>query len=85
MLTDSRQFATHSEGLYVRRPTQELVYSNAESLPPAVYYWKLPAKYLGDKVTAYGGELSYSFLFRPGLDTSTNIHPDVEIAVSSKL
>uniref|UniRef100_A0A7E4VZA7 Basement membrane proteoglycan n=1 Tax=Panagrellus redivivus TaxID=6233 RepID=A0A7E4VZA7_PANRE len=26
-------------------------------------YWKLPAKFLGDKVTSYGGKLSYTFKY----------------------
>uniref|UniRef100_A0A0K0DMB0 Basement membrane proteoglycan n=1 Tax=Angiostrongylus cantonensis TaxID=6313 RepID=A0A0K0DMB0_ANGCA len=42
-----------------------------------VLYWKLPAKFLGNKVTAYGGTLKYTFRFsgigRPNQD------PDVII------
>ena len=84
-LTDSMLFDTYSDNLRVDRLSQQLVYRNAESLPPSVYYWKLPAKYLGDKVTAYGGSLSYSSLYEPGVDTSTNAYPDVEISVSVRM
>ncbi|KHJ87986.1 laminin B [Oesophagostomum dentatum] len=40
-------------------------------------YWKLPAKFLGNKVTAYGGTLKYVFRFSG--EGRTNQEPDVII------
>uniref|UniRef100_A0A0N5BQ59 Basement membrane proteoglycan n=1 Tax=Strongyloides papillosus TaxID=174720 RepID=A0A0N5BQ59_STREA len=40
-------------------------------------YWKLPQKFLGDKVTSYGGSLRYSFKFN--CRGSPNMDPDVII------
>ncbi|RCN43074.1 laminin B [Ancylostoma caninum] len=40
-------------------------------------YWKLPAKFLGNKVTAYGGTLKYTFRFSG--EGRTNQEPDVII------
>ena len=80
-LTDSMMFSTHTSGLDVNSRTRELVYRNANSLPPSVYYWKLP----GNKVTSYGGSLRFTTLFRPGFDTSTNSYPDVVISVSTRI
>ncbi|KAL1116701.1 hypothetical protein AAG570_005173 [Ranatra chinensis] len=48
---------------------------------PKVYYWLLPARFLGDKVTSYGGNLVYSFRFvpTPGGQSSKNTAADVVI------
>ena len=46
-----------------------------------MYYWKLPAKYLGNKLTAYGGYLEYTSSYRPGLDSITNGDPEVLMSV----
>lgn len=46
-------------------------------------YWKLPAKFLGNKVTAYGGTLKYTFRFSG--EGRTNQEPDVIIRVGGYL
>ncbi|XP_060115564.1 basement membrane-specific heparan sulfate proteoglycan core protein [Heteronotia binoei] len=38
----------------------ELVFSSFHALPREVYYWVLPQRFKGDKVTSYGGELRYT-------------------------
>jgi len=30
-----------------------------------VYYWSLPTRFLGDKISAYGGNLNYSISYKP--------------------
>ena len=80
-LTDSRQFESHTDNLYVDPRLQKLVFTQFERLQPAVYYWKLPAKYLGNKLTAYGGYLEYTSSYRPGLDSVTNGDPEVLMSV----
>ncbi|XP_054857961.1 basement membrane-specific heparan sulfate proteoglycan core protein isoform X3 [Eublepharis macularius] len=40
----------------------ELTFSAFHSLPRDVYYWVLPERFKGDKVTSYGGELHYTIL-----------------------
>uniref|UniRef100_A0A8C5CHM1 Heparan sulfate proteoglycan 2 n=1 Tax=Gadus morhua TaxID=8049 RepID=A0A8C5CHM1_GADMO len=43
----------------------QVVFSSFASLPIDTYYWVLPQSFLGDKVTAYGGELSYTVRYEP--------------------
>lgn len=48
-----------------------------------VHYWKLPSKYIGNKVTSYGGHLNYTvrYIPQPGGRSSPNNAPDVDIRV----
>ena len=49
-----------------------------------VHYWKLPSKFLGDKVTSYGGRLNYTVRYVPLPSTgrtSSDKLPDVELRV----
>ncbi|KYO29223.1 basement membrane-specific heparan sulfate proteoglycan core protein isoform B [Alligator mississippiensis] len=50
---------TVSEGLRFSGPS-ELAFSDFHALPRDVYYWVLPERFKGDKVTSYGGELRYT-------------------------
>ena len=81
-LTDDRKFASHIEHLNVDLRTRALTYSDFARLQPSVYYWKLPAKYLGNKLSSYGGYFSYDTSYRPGLDSIPNNDPEVRISVS---
>ncbi|XP_074831677.1 basement membrane-specific heparan sulfate proteoglycan core protein isoform X3 [Carettochelys insculpta] len=48
-----------SEGIH--SPSHaELAFSAFHALPRDVYYWVLPDRFKGDKVTSYGGELHYT-------------------------
>ncbi|XP_041062394.1 basement membrane-specific heparan sulfate proteoglycan core protein isoform X1 [Carcharodon carcharias] len=38
----------------------ELVFANFDTIPRDIYYWVLPNRFKGDKVTSYGGELHYT-------------------------
>lgn len=60
---------------------REIVYSDFSRRRPDVYYWSLPSRYLGDKVTAYGGNLKYTLRYipAPGGLRSRNTAPDVEL------
>ena len=64
---------------------QEIVYRGFRSQDSDVLYWSLPKKFLGNKVTAYGGKLRFTLKFRAGPDDSpVNMNnPVVEIGVSS--
>lgn len=46
-----------------------------------VYYWQLPPRFLGDKITSYGGSLSFTLRHVPvpGGQSSKNSAPDVEL------
>lgn len=46
-----------------------------------MYYWKLPPRFLGDKITSYGGSLSYVLRHVPvpGGQSSRNSAPDIEL------
>ncbi|KAL6119478.1 hspg2 [Pungitius sinensis] len=54
---------TVSEGIS-QRGSSEVVYRTSPFSPKDIYYWVLPESFLGDKVTAYGGELRYTVLFQ---------------------
>ncbi|KAE9418269.1 hypothetical protein Angca_005905, partial [Angiostrongylus cantonensis] len=62
---------------YLSGQAIEKIYDDDLQAIGQVLYWKLPAKFLGNKVTAYGGTLKYTFRFsgigRPNQD------PDVII------
>ncbi|KAG7271027.1 hypothetical protein CRUP_015235 [Coryphaenoides rupestris] len=45
--------------------SSQVVYRSFATLPSDTYYWVLPESFLGDKVTAYGGELSYTVRYEP--------------------
>lgn len=47
----------------------------------AVYFWRLPSRFAGNKITAYGGFLNYTLRFNPtpGGGLSRNNAPDVVI------
>ncbi|XP_039962558.1 basement membrane-specific heparan sulfate proteoglycan core protein isoform X4 [Bactrocera tryoni] len=53
-----------------------------QQLSPDPLYWSLPAPFLGDKITAYGGKLSYNLSYNPlpGGLMSRNTAPDVVIS-----
>ncbi|KAK4879912.1 hypothetical protein RN001_008058 [Aquatica leii] len=69
------------DGIRLDQNTSEIVYSSFNSQNQDVLYWSLPSRYLGDKVTAYGGHLSYSLRYvpTPGGQSSRNTAPDVEL------
>ncbi|XP_042333788.1 LOW QUALITY PROTEIN: basement membrane-specific heparan sulfate proteoglycan core protein [Sceloporus undulatus] len=50
---------TSSEGIRFTGPS-EFAFSSFHTLPRDVYFWVLPERFRGDKVTSYGGELRYT-------------------------
>lgn len=60
---------------------REIVFYDFTPTSQDVYYWSLPAKFLGDKVASYGGNLSYTVRHVPvpGGQSSKNNAVDVEI------
>ncbi|XP_055305941.1 basement membrane-specific heparan sulfate proteoglycan core protein-like isoform X2 [Sitodiplosis mosellana] len=48
---------------------------------PDVYFWRLPSRFVGNKITSYGGNLNYTIRFvpTPGEIMSRNNAPDVVI------
>ncbi|XP_056400171.1 basement membrane-specific heparan sulfate proteoglycan core protein isoform X3 [Hyla sarda] len=68
---------TFSEGISVTGPS-ELTFSAFNSIPPDVYFWVLPERFKGDKVTSYGGDLRYTITYEahpgaPTLDTQPHV------------
>ncbi|KAK2193775.1 hypothetical protein NP493_5g02050 [Ridgeia piscesae] len=77
-LTDRRQTVRHTEGLSVSSINRALEVKNMNQLASGVYYWKLPVKYLGNKVTSYGGNLRYTVQYSAGFhESATQDQPDV--------
>uniref|UniRef100_A0A3Q2QD42 Heparan sulfate proteoglycan 2 n=1 Tax=Fundulus heteroclitus TaxID=8078 RepID=A0A3Q2QD42_FUNHE len=62
-LSNSANTKTISEGIFQRGSS--VVYRPFSSGSNDVYFWVLPESFRGDKVTAYGGELSYTVSFEP--------------------
>ncbi|XP_032087651.1 basement membrane-specific heparan sulfate proteoglycan core protein isoform X2 [Thamnophis elegans] len=58
-LANSANTRTVSEGIRFTGGS-ELTFSSFHILPRDVYYWLLPERFRGDKVTSYGGELHYT-------------------------
>ncbi|XP_075408101.1 basement membrane-specific heparan sulfate proteoglycan core protein isoform X2 [Tenrec ecaudatus] len=53
-----------SEGIWSPTPG-ELVFSSFHRLLSGPYFWNLPSRFRGDKVTSYGGELRFTVTQRP--------------------
>lgn len=51
------------------------------------YYWRLPSSYLGNKLTSYGGKLTYTLRYkaRPAGGVSPSNSPDVVIQSHNKI
>ncbi|XP_048206408.1 basement membrane-specific heparan sulfate proteoglycan core protein isoform X4 [Perognathus longimembris pacificus] len=63
-LTNAAGSHTTSEG--ISSPASgELVFSSFHSLLSEPYFWSLPSRFRGDKVTSYGGELHFTVTQRP--------------------
>lgn len=73
------------QGIRLNQRSQEIVYNDFTS--PNVYYWSLPSRYLGNKVTSYGGNLRYTLRHTPvpGGQSSRNSAADVELVSVSNL
>ncbi|ENN77212.1 hypothetical protein YQE_06349, partial [Dendroctonus ponderosae] len=84
-LTDIAKENAFSDGIQLNQDGRELLYSSFGR--PEVYYWSLPNKYLGDKVTSYGGFLRYSIRNTPvpGGASSRNNAPDVELVSENNI
>ncbi|XP_075461950.1 basement membrane-specific heparan sulfate proteoglycan core protein isoform X3 [Ascaphus truei] len=57
---------TFSEGISVTGPS-ELTFGSFSTIPQDVYFWVLPERFKGDKVTSYGGELRYTITYEAPL------------------
>ncbi|XP_049631522.1 basement membrane-specific heparan sulfate proteoglycan core protein [Suncus etruscus] len=63
---------THSTSEGISSPVQgELVFSSFHALWPESYFWSLPSRFRGDKVTSYGGELRFTVTQRPQRGSAT--------------
>ncbi|XP_059511622.1 basement membrane-specific heparan sulfate proteoglycan core protein isoform X10 [Stegostoma tigrinum] len=67
MLTNMAHTQRIIEGIKISA-LSELTFANFDAIPRDIYYWVLPDRFKGDKVTSYGGELHYTILH--------NVSPD---------
>ncbi|XP_068097689.1 basement membrane-specific heparan sulfate proteoglycan core protein isoform X2 [Hyperolius riggenbachi] len=68
---------TFSEGISVTGPS-ELTFASFSSIPQDVYYWVLPERFKGDKVTSYGGDLRFTITYEAAYGAqSLDTHPHV--------
>ncbi|XP_070366844.1 basement membrane-specific heparan sulfate proteoglycan core protein isoform X8 [Equus asinus] len=63
-LTNTAGTHTTSEGISSPVPG-ELVFSSFHNLLSGPYFWSLPSRFRGDKVTSYGGELRFTVTQQP--------------------
>ncbi|CAN7986822.1 unnamed protein product [Ixodes hexagonus] len=77
-LTNLERTVTIDRGLKLDPRSKELVYQDFSSHPRQTYYWQLPQRFLGDKVTAYGGLLN--FTIRSDGTERQSRSPDVQIS-----
>ncbi|XP_029344965.1 basement membrane-specific heparan sulfate proteoglycan core protein isoform X9 [Acyrthosiphon pisum] len=73
--------------LEVDSSTRELIYRDFPPGSQEVYYWQLPPRFLGNKITSYGGSLSYILRHVPvpGGQSSKNSAPDIELISENKI
>ncbi|XP_059491072.1 basement membrane-specific heparan sulfate proteoglycan core protein isoform X8 [Neocloeon triangulifer] len=81
LVVGTRQDKIISDGIQLNPQTREITYQDFNPRYSDVYYWKLPARFLGDKVTSYGGYLNYTVRYEPapGGQSSRNNAYDVEL------
>ncbi|KAF5283747.1 hypothetical protein FQR65_LT02641 [Abscondita terminalis] len=87
LVESQRKQVPIEDGIRLDQNSSEIVYSNFNSQSQDVLYWSLPSRYLGDKVTAYGGYLRYSIRYvpMPGGQSSRNTAPDVELVSENRI
>ncbi|KAK3867232.1 hypothetical protein Pcinc_027289 [Petrolisthes cinctipes] len=80
-LVDRDQEKIINSGLYVDSGSRELIFREFSRVGQEVFYWSLPARFLGNKVSSYGGYLTYNLRYVPsrGEQISTNNAYAVEI------
>nr|XP_045613717.1 basement membrane-specific heparan sulfate proteoglycan core protein-like isoform X12 [Procambarus clarkii] len=80
-LVDKFQNTIISNDIFVDSVRQELVFREFSGVSQKVFYWKLPQRFLGNKISSYGGNLTYSLRHvpAPGGQLSTNNDFAVEI------
>lgn len=67
--------------------SREIIYDNFPNRGNNdVYYWQLPAIFLGDQIASYGGNLKYTIRYvpAPGGQSSRNNAADVELISVSR-
>ncbi|KAK9737087.1 Laminin EGF domain [Popillia japonica] len=69
------------QGITLDPTNREIVFNSFTSQPSQVKYWALPNRFLGDKITSYGGNLQYTVRYTPtpGGSSSRNTAADVEL------
>lgn len=87
--SSDRDSAPISSGINLKLDAREIVFNDFPDRGVGdVYYWQLPSTFLGNQITAYGGNLKYivRYVPSPGGLTSRNSAADVElISVSFKI
>ncbi|XP_050360631.1 basement membrane-specific heparan sulfate proteoglycan core protein isoform X15 [Nymphalis io] len=63
----------------------EIAVNNVERSQPSILYWSLPISFAGDKVTAYGGYLSYQLRHVPTYGGLKNTAADVQLISDNSL
>ncbi|XP_041479561.1 basement membrane-specific heparan sulfate proteoglycan core protein-like [Lytechinus variegatus] len=71
-----------SQELTVNYRQRELVYGAFDTIPADVYFWVLPNRFLGNKVSSYGGYLRYTIVVDSAAQEGRRQQPipDVEIS-----
>ncbi|XP_066547238.1 basement membrane-specific heparan sulfate proteoglycan core protein isoform X4 [Amia ocellicauda] len=63
-LSNGANTRTISQGVLLSG-SSEMAFRTFSDIPSDIYYWVLPQRFRGDKVTSYGGELRYTVRYDP--------------------
>ncbi|XP_078281510.1 basement membrane-specific heparan sulfate proteoglycan core protein [Rhinoraja longicauda] len=69
MLTNMADTRRFNKGIRISA-SNELIFTDFATVPRDIYYWILPERFKGDKVTSYGGKLQYTILQKSSLGSS---------------
>lgn len=75
-ITDQQRAGSSYLNLKVENARRELVYTENSSYASDVVYWQLPDRFLGKKISAYGGDLRIKLRYE-GSGIYRDIEPDV--------
>ncbi|CAG9863069.1 unnamed protein product [Phyllotreta striolata] len=85
IVTNLNREAPISAGIVLDQGSRQISYSSFSVSD--IYYWDLPSRYLGNKLTSYGGYLRYSIRHSPipGGQSSRNNAADVELVSKNNI
>lgn len=76
-ITDFDEALNIRQGFYAN--TKELVLTGVDKLAQVPMYWSMPRKFLGNKITSYGGYISYVVSYEATSTGKPYLKPDIKL------